>query len=986
MTTISGNNTGSIQLTTIADSDTQSNFTLGGGGSGGMTYAFTRARTVTFIAQGLKPNTSYFPFFNDIFVGYFCSSDDSPEIEDDPESPDYGKIKSTHINLVSDAIGNIVGNFYIPSNTFASGSNIFKLVDHIGVRGGKVIADPWYGSAEAIYESGNILKNQQNQLTGAAGGSGAGSATLLTTPVSLAAGTVDAVPSVTCESWFFEYRVTSTSGNTFKITTDSPTPPSGNYQSGGVVIPDGASDDVIYVSTAANGDGTYDHLFSYTQEDRTATFRQEAITEAGVDDAATIASLPSLVGFRPSGIDVDATVSVLLYEGQKWRKKGAVACPVNYGFKTPTRTDPLAQSFFVDAQAYPDGFFVTSIGIYFKTVDHSVPVVLEIRDLTNGLPGSNVLPCASAVVPGYAASASNNSTVSTIFRFDQPVYLQPSTDYCFVLKSSSLGYNAWTSIVGKIDVHTGKVIDAQPFTGTLFKSENDVTWVPAPLEDLKFDMYKADFDTSQKGIVVFHPKEFTIEVDDGSYQDRPIPADADFVTSYYSTAQILPLSFISTTKGSKTVGVEIPQHGLLDDDYIYIRSVPVPDKIDAYNGIREDQLNGLHPVAIVSSDMVTINTAGVGSNLAATKSGRLSFSDLTGILNNAPGNMPLATVLTDAVEYIDPSVNIPSSNPATRLTARVAPDGTYIQPHPPVLVSPNSFLVFTNIVVNEAMVDYVGTELEHTSIVEKVTLAGINLDDDTYTTPTVWSEAAQSRTSKFWSYDSPRLIATPRNEQKHANEMYVSEPHADSDFGFPSSCKVVLELDSSSKDISPVIDTSGMTLTVKSYKIDNQGLDFQIVEDEYVNMDPSSIDDFLDATKNSELASGSGVALAKYKSQIVLLDKPYNKISLFVTGNCYSEGGEATFDVYIRTTTDVLTHGDHGWTYVPCLVDALELTTPPRSRSRDALDEWHYEYSDLTKFFSVFDVKIVMRSTNSSYVPKIFGLRGIANILLPSIE
>lgn len=954
MSTISGNNTGAVSLTVIPNEDAQANYTIGTEGNGAV-YPFIRARMVTFIAQALKPNTRYYPFFNEVFVGAFCTTVSNPTINEN------GKIDSAQRPIVTDALGNVTGNFFIPGNTFASGSLVFKLVDKTKTINSKVVPDPIYGSAEAIYEAGTVLKEvgvQQSSISNTA------SLTAVVTPVVTEVLESESIPPVVeCEAFYFEYTLSSEDSSTFTITTESSTPPDAgdvNAQTGAVVFPDGATNDVVYVSTTSNDDGTYSHTYSYLSTGRTAKFRQEWVGHVGDTP-------PDLTGFRPTGISDDVDV----IDVGTWTSMGSVVCPIEYATQLDCRTDPLAQSFYIEPRQYPNGLFLTSIGIYFRTVDHGAPVIMEIRNMENGLPGGQVLPGATAIVPGKAASASSNGTVATIFRFTSPVYLLPATNYCFVVKTPSLGYNAWTSIVGQLDSVTGKVIDTQPYNGTLFKSENNYTWIPSPLEDLKFDFYKAEFDTSTIGEAVFAPKKFT--------ESAPKEGGGtDTFTNYYSVSQTLPLSFISTIKAGvdagyyllgtghegelggtngKTVVIKIPQHSLQDGDFIYVRGVPTPTKVDTYNNIRADQLFGDYAVTVLDGDRVAISVSGRGADQAANRTGPLQISEVYGVFNNEPATLPDSLTMIAAEPYVNQDALV--------MPVYSTDDETFDQPTASAIVSQKHFTVFTNITVDEANLDYIGKTFDSSNFVEAVLMTSTTYG--ALAGPP--SGESYDGTSKFVKYDEPRMLANRRNEDDHlANDVTL---------GYKASCKVTLTFDTSNKDLSPVIDTNGINLMTRSFKIDNQS-------DEIDGIATQA--DMQDATQNSEIASKGGKAIAKYKSQIIKLDKAYNSMKIFVTGNAASP---ATFDVYIRTSTDKTTHVDQTWTWVSEYGYANPAAAPnptTSSPNRSLIGEWFFEYLGGDDYFDVFDIKIVMRSTTSCYVPKIYGLRTIATTTIPEIE
>ena len=55
--------------------------------------------------------------------------------------------------------------------------------------------------------------------------------------------------------------------------------------------------------------------------------------------------------------------------------------------------------------------------------------------------------------------------------------------------------------MGEIDVGGKRLVSEQPYLGVLFKSQNNTTWTAYDLEDLKFTLYRATFDTSKTGTI-----------------------------------------------------------------------------------------------------------------------------------------------------------------------------------------------------------------------------------------------------------------------------------------------------------------------------------------------------------------------------------------------------------------------------------------------------------------------------------------------------
>ena len=63
-------------------------------------------------------------------------------------------------------------------------------------------------------------------------------------------------------------------------------------------------------------------------------------------------------------------------------------------------------------------------------------------------------------------------------------------------------YAVWVGELGGTDVDTSRIINKQPSSGVLFSSANDKTWTPIQAEDLKFNLYRAEFTRSTGTIYV----------------------------------------------------------------------------------------------------------------------------------------------------------------------------------------------------------------------------------------------------------------------------------------------------------------------------------------------------------------------------------------------------------------------------------------------------------------------------------------------------
>jgi hypothetical protein len=162
--------------------------------------------------------------------------------------------------------------------------------------------------------------------------------------------------------------------------------------------------------------------------------------------------------------------------------------------------DPLAQTFLVNPNQYPQGVVIDSIRVCFKTKDATAPVSLQLRPVVNGYPSSSVIyPFAEKTLTPDKVNLStipdlNDANKYTEFKFDVPVLLLPG-EHSFVLLSNSNGYEAFIAGIGDTDLRTSTKISEQPYTGSLFLSQNGSTWTADQYNDLMFTIQKRVFNT-----------------------------------------------------------------------------------------------------------------------------------------------------------------------------------------------------------------------------------------------------------------------------------------------------------------------------------------------------------------------------------------------------------------------------------------------------------------------------------------------------------
>lgn len=174
------------------------------------------------------------------------------------------------------------------------------------------------------------------------------------------------------------------------------------------------------------------------------------------------------------------------------------------------RRDPLAQTFSVSDFAddkVSAGAFITKIDLYFATKDTTRPVFVELREVdpSTSYITNKVVPFGKSTLEAADINTSDDGSKPTPVTFNTPVFLQRDREYAIVIKPAAANPNValFVARLGENDITSSQRIVQQPNVGTLFASSNDRTWNAIQEEDLKFNIYIANFDTSLTGTAVF---------------------------------------------------------------------------------------------------------------------------------------------------------------------------------------------------------------------------------------------------------------------------------------------------------------------------------------------------------------------------------------------------------------------------------------------------------------------------------------------------
>jgi len=420
---------------------------------------FMRSVEIRFKAEGLRPNTQYFPFFDNTNVSQFCRTTSGNEPFKYSNRRRWlntrlgGGIKDNHFviktsqvhnqgktNLVSDAEGTVTGSFIVPNNAsmrFHTGKREFMLIDVNTAN-----EDGAMSFAKTLFQSAGTLEK-------------------------------------------FEHNIHVT--RTLKITGTSDVSVEQNT----------TADSTVWTDTVVTTEPAVDVKSSSTVTvvtgNRETTRENEASTTEFVPRPRITPVPPATTPTVPPAATRPTTPTLVRIPVQERRGRGRR--------RGRRFRDPIAQTFQV---LEAGGLFITSMEVYFATKSSTAPVFCELRPTVNGIPHSDVILASKKLSPSQVTTVttgSNNKAMlqqSTKFVFDTPVFC-PTGDYALVLVpgDNSPDYNAYAAKVGEFQLGSQEArVTQQATLGAFFKSQNGKTWEPASGSDLTYKINVANFVSS----------------------------------------------------------------------------------------------------------------------------------------------------------------------------------------------------------------------------------------------------------------------------------------------------------------------------------------------------------------------------------------------------------------------------------------------------------------------------------------------------------
>jgi hypothetical protein len=234
---------------------------------------------------------------------------------------------------------------------------------------------------------------------------------------------------------------------------------------------------------------------------------------------------------------------------------------------------PMAQTFFVKRAmaGASECIYAAAVDLHFKRKSKTNGVTIDIREVVNGFPTTEILTGSivhkepNEVVVSSTGTGTNAQPVAhTRFTFDNPIRLDVEKEYAIVVTADAddPDYQIFTSLAGRKRLDANQTVNQDWGSGNLFASTNGTAWKPYPSEDLKFRLYRYNFNASSG----------TLQMKTGPYE---------FISLADSTGEFDESEMVYAKKGSRRkltcnassdriTGVGANTSGILVGDYIYV--------------------------------------------------------------------------------------------------------------------------------------------------------------------------------------------------------------------------------------------------------------------------------------------------------------------------------------------------------------------------------------------------------------------------------
>ena len=639
------------------------------------------------------------------------------------------------------------------------------------------------------------------------------------------------------------------------------------------------------------------------------------------------------------------------------------------------RMDPLAQTFIVRKIG---GAFLTSVDIFFCTKDDNFPLWVEIRNVVNGYPGPRVLPFSRKTIYPENVTTSADASVATNIKFNSPVYVPTDTEYTITLNTAAQmnQWSAWICKLGQTDVGGGRTVSVQPHVGVLFRSHNSSAWEMGSLEDMKFTVYRAEFDISQSGIVTLQNKELPTRLLTSNplifkhadseirvkHKDHDMYATSNYVTITGVSSEIAT-TLTSTITDSETSSIPLAAlDNFANTTGVYSRIaadsnkwfIKIDDEVIEYTGTSATSGAGNINAGIVRARGGTVAAA---HQSGATVELYQLYQIPLFLINAAHTSIGNVGGISGGNELDYYTINIANS---PNSIAAIGAAGAILQTTSGSVQGGGSAVYATENEQMDTVQTMIGSlELPETTITPKIR-------------PVTATSVSGGQTS-FTQISSSAALSIPLNDNYHFDVPYMAASGVNETAQAGIAAKSVylpLTLTSTNSSISPVIDTQRMGVLAVANRMNKvTGAGAYTVDTTYTDY------------KASTQPEGDNNT-AVYMTREAILDTPATALKVFFAGH-REDSSEINVMYKILRTDDATDFDEIGWTYF----NTTGTTDTTTRTSLNISDYQQYMYSAGVKddgtgtsldSFIAFSIKIVMQGTNTAKPPRIKDLRAIA--------
>ena len=715
--------------------------------------------------------------------------------------------------------------------------------------------------------------------------------------------------------------------------------------------------------------------------------------------------------------------------------------------------------------------------------EYTEPPAVVIRGTGTGNAGAEIQSVITIDTPavrmGVATDQTGvtNSTIPTRFDFDYPVYLENDTEYALAIETDSIDYLIWASKLGEVEIATSTTVTSQPALGSVFKSQNIGGWTEDLFEDVKFKLYRAEFDTSRTGTLL-------LTNEDLGYEALNIdPVETNAASDTIATSTLFK-------NNNFIVKVNHYDNGFDPDGKSYVFFKGAVD----VGGVTASQLNtelfkvtntGVDHYNITSSNRASSNSYGGGTNVLASYNRKfekvnalvpnLSFSqtnidssikttniasvdDSIGTFASYSQSEYEKTFLNEEFYFINQKVlssriNEITNNIDRSLTYKIDLSSKVSHLSPLIDLSRSSIKIITNRIENAiGNEDRFGrrNQIIEFKNVYTFQLNGINtgageiITDPSTTKQTLTGDSTKAKgeiikvsgTTVWVKLDTVNSFS-PGEKVVFSSDTFASQSGTGVTVAYNSIVRVIPQIPNT---ISPPTDITAVRPTDTSDKYTNkitgvvviwdqeseqlvlinqkqpinndylssttQGVVFNrsasstqvddifragdiiswegqdATESDFVEISKVSYSDGIDFT--SDIQSKNSSTIAKYVTKEIAIENPATAVDVKITANT-SDIKNIGLLYRIKKSSSQENFDDIEWVHFngTGLPDVDVVATAENSISgitekQSSYQELTYSVDDLPEFSS-FAIKVIMKSNNPAFVPKIQDLRAVAS-------